>query len=1025
MLEDVAYLYHKLEPGDKYFYPFLKYEAVSEEIDILCEKKENITDYEFLCKLSMHRKNQKNMFKDQYSSVLELIDKSGTNPERFFSELLQNIDDCIYRELPSVTIKNKNNGDIHKLYVEYNEIGFSREQVRAITAIGDSTKKKMWTMDTTGEKGIGFKSLFSLCKEVEIESGNFCFSLSADTPTVPEKIKKIDYYNGSRMTFILKPVYAEKVDILINDECKIINYCLCLKQVHNLFINQKKLVIEDKETRRVVLFGKNKYQYFHQVCLKKIENKLAIAERKKSKEVSNSQKIDFLVPLDNICTNYVVYSTLPTQEKIKIPMIINMSLDLDTARERILDSEWNREIIHQMMEALIEVYDKLKILFGEKISQFFPQRGSVLDNKLGNSYEIEYKIINNNLFKLAYKDEYISLKKGVFSRDFEYKLYEKNNRYITQEVKSILLKKNDNYFERLKSLFGEKVKERTFYDICLTLNEIFESDKAYEDIMNDCNLRDALYNFLAYSKDKNLDMLRYIKKWKIIPISYQGKTLFEQFSDEIYAPGDGNVDSAKYKILNNKVMSEEIYNSIFSKINGQYKPLRKFSKDVIIATFFEEVLCRLKTYSVEARAQELLDLFNEEKDLFVETVKLRKDFPFDSILLKTRTGDIYNRQEVFICRDANSQGCLDKMLVDKSFMELAVLIDTADISEIDSYDKLSFEIGRSELRELNKNKYLCKKKELFASLYTCDSKSKELNDGIGFLELYSLTPEKIRKNGEQSPKVISIDLGVLYKYVNDINDISLSSIPIVFKINMPLYNFDNDGIVREIEDELQIRKETENIKKIVDLITNCYYADIGRREPCCIRTDEKNFFIIDRRIIADYDIIEVLKGYFLKYFSTEISVNRNIHLYDRRGVENIITIDSTEENVMDVVDMLEYVDLTDLETIKDFLCKPLTVKGITYGGYAKCCPLCGTRVNTELTGMRIYKIKCNGVIVPLICCCNCHENLRYASNIAIDVDELKNGYLNVTCQINGYDWTITNKKIRLGHRALIHKINLK
>lgn len=153
MLEDFAEAYHMFEPNDKFFYPFLRIEAVSEEIDHLCDSGESISDYEFLKHLGVHRKNQKNMLKNQYNSILELIEKSGTGTERFFPEILQNIDDCIFGVIPHATIRCDKVNDDNKLYVEYNEIGFTREQVRAITAIGDSTKKKLLSASTTGEKG--------------------------------------------------------------------------------------------------------------------------------------------------------------------------------------------------------------------------------------------------------------------------------------------------------------------------------------------------------------------------------------------------------------------------------------------------------------------------------------------------------------------------------------------------------------------------------------------------------------------------------------------------------------------------------------------------------------------------------------------------------------------------------------------------------------------------------------------------------------------------------------------------------
>lgn len=39
------------------------------------------------------------------------------------------------------------------------------------------------------------------------------------------------------------------------------------------------------------------------------------------------------------------------------------------------------------------------------------------------------------------------------------------------------------------------------------------------------------------------------------------------------------------------------------------------------------------------------------------------------------------------------------------------------------------------------------------------------------------------------------------------------------------------------------------------------------------------------------------------------------------------------------------------------MCKPQHVKDKVIGGYARTCPLCGAKVHTELTGMRLYKHK--------------------------------------------------------------------
>ena len=50
------------------------------------------------------------------------------------------------------------------------------------------------------------------------------------------------------------------------------------------------------------------------------------------------------------------------------------------------------------------------------------------------------------------------------------------------------------------------------------------------------------------------------------------------------------------------------------------------------------------------------------------------------------------------------------------------------------------------------------------------------------------------------------------------------------------------------------------------------------------------------------------------------------------------------------------------------MCKPQRIKDKVIGGYARTCPLCGAKVHTELTGMRLYKYKDGEDIFEFICC---------------------------------------------------------
>lgn len=1024
-IEDFAEAYHRLDPKESHFYLFLRIEAESEEIDRLCEKGESISDHEFLLSLRKHRINQKNMLKNQYQSILNLIDKAGTRTERFFPEILQNIDDCMYKSVPHTVIRSSKEDDEYKLYVDYNEVGFSREQIRAITAIGDSTKKKLLSADTTGEKGVGFKSIFALCNSVEIVSGYYRFNLFGEKPTVPENIRKIEYHNGTSMIFTLKPRDAKKVIELMSDERRLVRNCLCLKQMHSLVINQKEILVSDRENRRVVQFDNIKHEYFLHVYPVRIDNYRALYQRQKSKAVLMSQKIEFLVPLDGGNHEYCVYSTFPTQEKVNIPMIINMPLELDTARERILDGEWNKIIISQMMKGLLEVYGKLKHIKKEKLPEFFPVDGKVLTHKYGKSSTLLSLIASSSLFKLALKNDFTTLREGVFSQDFEYMIFSRYGTDIGGDLQNRLLAKDLEGFKRLFQIFSKQmIKERKFSDICLVINNLFLSNiKQSKEIIMNVEFRNALYAFLADSNVHDSIPADLIMKWAIIPIRFQNRTKYEVYSEDIYAPGDGTINSEKYKILDRKIMPIETYNKIYGHITGQYRPIKNFSRGIIIDEFFNELCLVLINNSFESRAKKILDLYNAETELFVETFKSRKDFPVDRMHFVTRTGAVVTKNNCYICEDGKSQKCLDRIIVSDEYSGLAKLVGVSSIGDISTYKQIPFEIGREELAELYSNSHLSKKAEIFSSLFLAQDCSVSLRTGTGFFELYAKTPHKVRLSRDQYSKTITVTEATLQKYSNEINEISVAAVPIQFVAEFGLSEFEKDNILSEIEDELQIRKESDKLITIVGMLANCFYASITKREPCCVRTKDKNILLLDSKTTADYDIIEVLKAYFLKYFNTELSVNRTIRLYSRQGFENISTIESDENDVLAVVTTMDGINLSNVEEVKDFVCRPLVLRGVTYGGYAKMCPLCGTRIDTELTGMRIYKTKCNGMIIPLISCCNCHENLRYSSSIDIDIDNLKKGILDMGCQINGNEWLVHDKVIRLGHRALIAKLN--
>ena len=113
------------------------------------------------------------------------------NPWKFVEEFLQNADDCDYDKTPEISIIIDDRDEQHcSIEFCYNEEGFSRNDIWAITAFSESTKVNdtvkrqeetgVFYKEKTGRKGKGFKSVFSLSAEniiVHIRSNGFSFKL--------------------------------------------------------------------------------------------------------------------------------------------------------------------------------------------------------------------------------------------------------------------------------------------------------------------------------------------------------------------------------------------------------------------------------------------------------------------------------------------------------------------------------------------------------------------------------------------------------------------------------------------------------------------------------------------------------------------------------------------------------------------------------------------------------------------------------------------------------------------------------
>ena len=199
------YLDKVAEGNQKVEDAFLKLLRSDKNIDSVISDK-NLSEQEFveviaLCRQVSYNKAAGGANKAAENETDRLYAK---NPWKFVEEFLQNADDCNYAAIPEISINIDEREDNH-CFLEfcYNEEGFSRNDIWAITAFSESTKvndtvkgqaeEGVFYKEKTGRKGKGFKSVFSLKAEniiVHIRSNGFSFKLD-NTSTVPVTVTKV------------------------------------------------------------------------------------------------------------------------------------------------------------------------------------------------------------------------------------------------------------------------------------------------------------------------------------------------------------------------------------------------------------------------------------------------------------------------------------------------------------------------------------------------------------------------------------------------------------------------------------------------------------------------------------------------------------------------------------------------------------------------------------------------------------------------------------------------------------------
>lgn len=624
----------------------MKHKEISDRLNQLSESDEGSAE-DYLRELRNNRLLGRDAIGQiAYRSYIDLILKAGTTHTRFIQELLQNADDCEYADNVIPEFKLSQTKD--KIYTEYNELGFTRGNIRSITAIGESTKNHLLRQNAAkiGEKGVGFKTIFAIASRVAIHSGEYHFSLADKTPTIPELLSSsFAPATGTQMVITIK----DGTQVTQYKEQDILELCLCLRKLRKITINGTTVTIEDTEKSRIISINKKQYTFTRFVHRFTVTDN-ALQERENGlRSISPKQKIVIYVPDKGAAKEYPLYSGLPTKHRIKVPLVIDAPFMLTTSREEIESGSqlWNTRVKNEMYSAILSVFEVLKHSERSKLLRyirFVPRRQGTQTVYINDISDCPY--LNDDYYLTAIRNAKIlpTFDTSVF--------------VSSQSCSAFRYPEVANYLFS-SGCFGN-VPKHTVLDIPkddandAVLNAIncaeVSFSKAYpvisryaDSFIKDAEFRQRLYSYLLTAP---LEYRNSVKELAIIPVySVSGEqTEFIPWQDDVlFVKKHCTKSEHNYYILNENFLSkadcEKIFGENVNEMNAEWERnryndgLRELVRGNNTAEIYRYLLTQFASGAFQKyRSQEIL-------------LGMK-----DMIPLKNQLGEIVDT-ELFVCEE--------------------------------------------------------------------------------------------------------------------------------------------------------------------------------------------------------------------------------------------------------------------------------------------------------------------------------------------------------------------------------------
>ncbi|MCD8211975.1 MAG: hypothetical protein LUC17_02995, partial [Oscillospiraceae bacterium] len=625
----------------------------------------------------------------EYQSLVDKFINIGISPIRCIKELLQNADDCDYETDSSYICVKYDDG---KFIITYNETGFKREDLMAITSLSSSTKDK--ASHLIGKKGVGFKSVFGVASEVEIHSNAFDFKLSKDTPTIPERLKPLESRQDG--TTIIFKASSDDVAVKIRDYLStnnLIKDILCLRnlKIFNIFGS----IVEASDTgniREIVSERDGSYKFWrYQESFIVDKSGEGFDAHDKTQKINCYYQVSSVMPgsrnVENPIDSYL-YCGLPTETKCCNGISVDAEFNLDLPREGLVADAWNEYLLEKSVDVMVSFLHRISENLSSNLkSKVFDLLGMEFNN---TTKDVDIKLFSD--YHIRVEDYWLSkLKETEFLPTYESNVYiapstpgcvrypavahmllEDGKKFLTSSrlIMNGPVTDMDSIYRKLGIIAQDE--EKVLDEISPYVEEyITKSNGAKVRTKN--NFADRLYSYLSNLDTETIKLKDRIWNLPIIPIldfdSNESTRFICKNEGDVYLYRDDVIDSERdissFMFLDESIMTDKTFFNVFDvypRILSEYSINKNYSDRLVER--IESTNCE----DDEERKELYRYLLNEytigkitkHNCLNLISVKYREG----KIPLKNKNGDIVTHA-VFLYYENTSDGPFKGMLMNE------------------------------------------------------------------------------------------------------------------------------------------------------------------------------------------------------------------------------------------------------------------------------------------------------------------------------------------------------------------------